>query len=140
MHPKQHHLFSSWPPNSVYSFIPGYTLRYTEVRTVLWVHCDLDQLSHPISIGTIHVTPVHKEDENGSTGLYVLPHRRNHIPSFNCHGSHPLLLTSTHLKKVLLSCQLHLRETQINCAVGCPAPYNGRMYLACLGFRFFLIH
>lgn len=87
---------------------------FTEVRTVLWVSCGLDQLSHHTSIGTILVTAVHR-DENGSTGLYVLPHRRNYIPSSSFHGSHPPLLTSTHLKKVLLSFQLHLRETQTMC-------------------------
>lgn len=86
---------------------------YTEVRPVLCVSCGLDQLSRHISTGTVHVTAVHR-DKNGCTGLYVLPHRRNYIPSSSFHGSHPPLLTSTHLKKVLLSCQLDLRETQIN--------------------------
>lgn len=71
---------------------------YSEVRTVLGVSCGLDQLSHHISIGTVHATPVHRQDENSSTGLYVLPHRRNYIPSFNFHGSHPPLLTNTHFK------------------------------------------
>lgn len=36
---------------------------YTEVRTVLWVSCGLDQLFHHISIGTILVTAVHRDEE-----------------------------------------------------------------------------
>lgn len=100
MHPKWHHLpISSWPPNSVYSFISGYTFSCKLYwGTVLGLTCGLDQLSHHTSTGTIHVTPVHREHENGSTGLFVLPHRWNYIPSFNFHGCHPPLLTNTHLK------------------------------------------
>lgn len=41
---------------------------YTEVRTFLWLSCGLGQLSQHISTGSIHVTAVHREDENG---LYV---------------------------------------------------------------------
>lgn len=90
---------------------------YTEVRTFLWLSCGLGQLSQHISTGTIHVTAVHK-DENS---LYVqwlvcaTPQEELHLPSFSFHGSHPPLLTSTHLKKVLPSCLLHLRETRTVC-------------------------
>lgn len=87
---------------------------YTEVRTVLWVSCGLDQLSHHISIGTILVTAVHRDEEWQHWLVCATPQEELH-PKFHFHGSHPPLLTSTHLKKVLLSFQLHFRETQTMC-------------------------
>lgn len=111
---------------------------YTEVRTVLWVSCGLDQLSHHISIGTILVTAVHR-DENGSTGLYVLPHKRNYIPSSIFMEVTPRCSQALTSRRCCCPSS-YTSGKHKPCAVGCFAPYSGQIYLACLGFTFFLIH
>lgn len=115
---------------------------YTEVRTVLWVSCGLDQLSHHISIGIIPVTPVHREDENGRQHWLICatPQEKLHPKfQFSWKSPSPAHKHTPQEGAAVLSVTPQ-GNTNKPCAVGRSAPYNGQMYLACLGFRFFLIH